>query len=250
MDIYIQSAGTSPDFDYSWQPQVPPLLNRVSDLIQSESPSLVLAKFGDQFFLLITGLESPTKKDFAGRVIRHSIAWITEANDNGERLTRAISSQYLQGALSINEIDRLIQLGGKNGFDFNSSKFKEFSLSILNDTEIENSSLESSVDDSKTKSKMAENLQALREELAFDLQNFRLPKNYEVFVVVTGMKSEDSLTQERIWRSLSNLVKSRNWKPSSNTKKGDSSPKKLMLALSLILLILIIGVVIFLIFLK
>ena len=114
MDIYIQSAGTSPDFDYSWQPQVPPLLNRVSGLIQSESPSLVLAKFEDQFFLLITGLESPTKKDFAGRVIRHSIAWITEANDDGERITRAIASQYLQGEFSIGDIDRLIELGGKN----------------------------------------------------------------------------------------------------------------------------------------
>ena len=247
MDIYIQSAGTSPDFDYSWQPQVPPLLNRVSSLIQSESPSLVLAKFDNKFFLLITGLESPTKKDFAGRVIRHSIAWTTEANDENERLTRAITSQYLQGALDISKIDRLIQLGGKNGFDFDVPKFNELSLSIIDDTEIEDSSLESSVDESKPK--IGKNSETLREDLAFELQRFRLPKNYEVFVVVTGMKSEDSLTQSRIWRSLSNLVKSDNWKTVSNTKK-EGQKQNFLIAIALILLLVTIAIVILYFFLR
>jgi len=245
MDIYIQSAGTSPDFDYSWQPQVPPLLNRVSGLIQSESPSLVLAKFEDQFFLLITGLESPTKKDFAGRVIRHSIAWIADANDENERLTRAIASQYLHGELSIGEIDRLIQLGGKNGFTFDNSKFEDLSKSILNSLTLENS-----IDVIADTAQIGKNSQNLRDTLAEDLRRFRLPSNYELLVVVTGIKSEDSLTQANIWRSLSNLVESVNWKTVSNKKKEGLPPKKLMLAITLILLLVAIGLVIFLILLK
>ena len=234
MDIYIQSAGTSPDFDYSWQPQVPPLLNRVSGLIQSESPSLVLAKFEDQFFLLITGLESPTKKDFAGRVIRHSIAWITEANDDNERLTRAIASQYLQGEFSVGDIDRLIELGGKNGFYFDSSKFEDLSNSILHSLTLEDSDnvLADTI-------KIGKNSQDLRNSLALELQNYLLPYDYELLVVVTGIKSEDSLTQARIWRSLSNLVKSDTWKTVSNTKKKNFSPKKLMMAILLMFLVVI-----------
>lgn len=239
MDIYIQSAGTSPDFDYSWQPQVPPLLSRVSGLIQSESPSLVLAKFGNQFFLLITGLESLTKKDFAGRVIRHSIAWITEANDDGEGLTRAIASQYLQGELSVGDIDRLIELGGENGFYFDSSKLEDLSISISNSLTLENS-----IDIIADTAQIGKNSQDLRDALAEDLRRFRLPHNYELLVVVTGIKSEDSLTQARIWRSLSNLVESVNWKTVSNKKKQGLLPKKLMLAIALILLVLIIGAII------
>ena len=241
MDIYIQSAGTSPDFDYSWQPQVPPLLNRVSSLIQSESPSLVLAKFDNEFVLLITGLESPTKKDFAGRVIRHSIAWITEANDDGERITRAIASQYLQGEFSIGDIDRLIELGGKNGFYFDSSKFKELSNSILDSLTLKDS--DNLLADTM---KIGKNSRDLRNSLALELQNYLLPYNYELLVIVTGIKSEDSLTQANIWRSLSNLVKSENWKTVFD-KKEDFLPKKLMTTIPIILLILAIGVIILLI---
>ena len=237
MDIYIQSAGTSPDFDYSWQPQVPPLLNRVSGLIQSESPSLVLAKFEDQFFLLITGLESPTKKDFAGRVIRHSITWITEANDENERLTRAIASQYLQGEFSIGDIDRLIELGGKNGFYFDSSKFKELSKSILYSITLNALAPDNTI-------KIAKNSQDLQTDLGLELQSSFLPSDYELLVVVTGIKSEDSLAQANIWRSLSNLVQSENWKTVSN-KEEDLLPKKLIAAIAMILLIVAIAIVIF-----
>jgi hypothetical protein len=239
MDIYIQSAGTSPDFDYSWQPQVPPLLNRVSSLIQSESPSLVLAKFGSEFFLLITGLESPTKKDFAGRVIRHSIAWTIQANNENERLTRAIASQYLQGELSIGDIDRLIQLGGKNGFYFDSSKFEDLSKSILYLLTLEDSDnvLADTI-------KIGRNSQDLRNFLALELQNYLLPYDYELLVVVTGIKSEDSLTQARIWRSLSNLVKSDGWKTVSNTNEEGQNQNFPMAVLAMVAVLAIAMIII------
>jgi hypothetical protein len=244
MDIYIQSAGTSPDFDYSWQPQVPPLLNRVSSLIQSESPSLVLAKFDNEFFLLITGLESPTKKDFAGRVIRHSIAWTIEANDDNERLTRAIASQYLQREMNVGDIDRLIQLGGKNGFYFDSSKFEDLSISISNSLTLENS-----IDVMADTAQIGKNSQDLRNALAEDLRRFSLPPNYELLVVVTGIKSEDSLSQARIWRSLSNLVESVNWKTVSNKKK-EGQKQNFLIAIALVLLLVAIAIVILYLFLK
>ncbi|MEI6426945.1 MAG: hypothetical protein WCO45_00955 [Pseudanabaena sp. ELA607] len=240
MAIYIQSAGTSPDFDYSWQPEVPPLLNCVSGLIQSESPSLVLAKFANQFFLLITGLESPTKKDFAGRVIRHTIAWITDANDANEKLLRAIACQVLQERDDlISKVDQLIQLDRKRGFTFEPSQFEDLGKSIL-----DSFTVESLANDPDRTIKIAKNSQDLQIELSLELQNYRLPHDYELLVVVTRIKSEDSLTQARIWRSLSDLVKSETWKTVSHKKKENSSPKKLTLVIALVLLLLVITIII------
>jgi len=235
MEIYIQSAGTSPDFDYCWQPEVPSLLTRISSYIQGESSSLVLARFENQFILLVTGLASSNKKDFAGRVIRHSVAWVCEENNDNEKQLRAIAVQALQGVLS-SKIDRLIQFGGKSGFKFEISEFEKLNQSILDEETIDNMPLESS----ETRPKMAKNSQELRDSLAGDLQRSCLPKDYEILVVVTGIKSEDSLIQTKIWRSLSNLVKSDNWKDIPKKELQQPNFKMAVLAIVAVLAIAII----------
>jgi hypothetical protein len=238
MKIYVQSAGVSPDFDYAWQPEVPSLLSRISRYIQSESQSLVLCRFDGQLFLLVTALESPTKRDFVGSVIRHSVAWICEDNDDNEMLLRAIAVEALQGVLS-SKVDQLVDLDRKTGFVFREDDFQSLGNSILQVGAIENSPL----DDSEITRKIAKNSQKLKDDLAFKLQRFSLPSNYELLVVVTGIKSEDSLAQSNIWRSLSSLVQSENWKSVSNTRKEDAPPKKLMMVIALVLLLVAIAIV-------
>jgi hypothetical protein len=236
MKIYIQSRGNSPDFDYCWQSEVPSLLTRISSYIQSESPSVVLARFENQFILLVTGLASSDKKDFVGRVVRHSVAWVCEESDDNEKQLRAIAVQALQGVLS-SKIDRLIQFGSKNGFKFENSEFEKLNQSILDEETVGNMPLEAS----ETRPKMAKNSQGLRDSLAGDLQRSCLPKNYEIMVVVTGIKSEDSLIQTRIWRSLSNLVKSDNWK---DIPKKESQQPNFQMAILAIVAVLAIAIII------
>lgn len=233
MKIYIQSRGSSPDFDYAWQEEVPSFLSRVSGYIQSESPSVVLCRFDGKLFLLVTALESATKKDFAGRVIRHSVAWVCDDNNENEMLLRAIAVEALQGVLS-SKVDKLVDLDRKTGFTFREEDFKRLGNSILQEGAIENSPLA----ESEITRKIAKNSQKLKEDVAYKLQRFSLPSNYELLVVITGIKSEDSLAQANIWRSLSSLVQSDSWKTVSN-KKEDLSPKKLIVAIALILLVAI-----------
>lgn len=238
MKVYLQSAGNSPDFDYAWQQEVPSFLSRVSGYIQSESPSVVLCRFDGQLFLLVTALESTTKKDFAGRVIRHSVAWICEDNDDNEMLLRAIAVEALQGVLS-SKVDKLVDLDRKTGFSFQEEDFKKLGNSILQEGAIENSPLA----ESEITRKIAKNSQKLKEDLAYKLQRFSLPSNYELLVVVTGIKSEDSLAQANIWRSLSSLVKSDNWEPVSN-KKREEQKQNFPMAIALILLVVVIAIII------
>lgn len=237
MKVYLQSAGNSPDFDYAWQQEVPRFLSRVSGYIQSESPSVVLCRFDDQLFLLVTALESATKKDFAGRVIRHSVAWICEDNDDNEMLLRAIAIEALQGVLS-SKVDKLVDLDRKTGFTFLEDDFQRLGNSILQEGAIGNSPLA----ESEITRKIAKNSLKLKEDLADKLQRFNLPSNYELLVVVTGIKSEDSLAQANIWRSLSSLVKSDKWEPVPNKEKGE---QKQNFPMAIALMFLLVAIAIF-----
>lgn len=244
MKIYMQSRGSSPDFDYTWQPEVPSFLSRLSGYIQSESPSVVLCRFDGRLFLLVTSLESPTKRDFTGRIIYHSVAWIGDESDDNERLLRAISVEALQGVLS-SKVDKLVDLDRKTGFTFREDDFQRLGNSILQEGAIENSPL----DDLEITPKIAKNSQNRKDDLAFELKRFRLPTksanstNYQLLVVVTGIKSEDSLAQSNIWRSLSSLVQSENWKTVSNTKKEEYK-QNFPMAIALILLLVAIAIII------
>ena len=241
MKIYVQSRGYSPDFGYYWMLESPSYLSKVSSYIQNDSPSLVLARFGKDLFLLVTDLSSSEKKDFRDRPIRHSVAWVCDDNDENEKTLRAIAYQVLQDRDNLTkQVDQLIQPDRKQGFTFVPSQFEDLSKSILHSF-----TLESSDNAPDNTIKIAKNSQDLQIALALELQTSHLPPNYELLVVVTGIKSEDSLTQARIWRSLSNLVQSQSekWKTVSNTKK-EGQKQNFLMAIALILLLVAIAIII------
>lgn len=218
MNIFVQSRGCSLDFEYCWLPAVPPYLATISNLIQSESPSVVLARFHKELVLLATGLDSPEKKDFRDRPIRHSIVWILDENDDNETQVRAIAVQALQGSLA-NQVDRYIQFGGENGFEASIPDIEIMSRSFSSGELMGISPLPSS----ELPLKIGRNSRDLRDDLACKLQDYRLRKGCEFIVIATGVKSEDALEKAGAWRSLSNLVKSENWKKLSKSEVQQSS---------------------------
>ncbi|NEZ64602.1 hypothetical protein D0962_17710 [Leptolyngbyaceae cyanobacterium CCMR0082] len=126
-------------------------------------------------------------------------------NDFDEKKIRAITVTFLKGLLSA-QVDKYIHLGGENGFEVSFSELK--SLSDLFLKEIESQHLP----EDEHSQKIGKNSQDLRDDLAYKLQQYSLPKGYELIVVATGVKSEESLARTGAWRSLSNLVKFQEWK--------------------------------------
>ncbi len=231
MEIFVQSRGSSPDFEYCWQPEVPPHLTRISSLIQSESPSVILARFDKKLILLATGLDSPGKKDFRNRSIRHSIAWVLDENYKNEEQIRAIAVQALKGLLA-SQVDSCIDFDDENGFKAKTSDIEEISRSLLRNKGIGTSPLPSP----DLPPKIGKNSQGLRDDIAEKLQQYSLPKGCEFIVIATGVKSEDSLEKARAWRSLSNLVKSENWRELSRSEVQQST-NFLRAAITLLLVI-------------
>lgn len=237
MEIYVQSSGYSPDFGYCWMRKSPPYLSKVSSYIQNDSPSLVLARFDGNLFLLVTDLSSPEKKDFRDRPIRHSVAWECEDNDENEKILRAIAVEALRDRVDLTrQVDQLIQLDGTQGFTFEKSQFEGLSKSILDSFKPESSD---NVPDKTIK--IAKNSQELKSLLAEELQKSDLPSGYELLVVVTGIKSEDTLRKAHIWRSLSSLAKLKKWEDVSKKEVGQTN---FMMAVALILLLGAIAIII------
>jgi hypothetical protein len=232
MDIFVQSRGQSPDFEYCWQPEVPPHLTTISSLIQCESPSVVLARFHKKLMLLATGLDSPEKRDFRGRRIRHSVAWVIDESYENEPQIRAIAIQALQGLLT-NSVDKYIRFGGENGFEASISEIERLSQSFLAEEIMGNLSLPSS----ELPPKIGKHSQDLRDDLVSKLQQYLLPNGYELIVVTTGIKSEDSLKKAGAWRSLSNLAKSENWRELS--KSEAQSPNFFRAAITVLIVLVV-----------
>ncbi len=215
MKIYVESRGDSPDFDYCWKPEVPSYMSNISGLIESESPSVVIARFDRQLMLLVTGLESQDKKDFRDRPIRHSIAWVCNDNPYAESQIRAIAVEALQGLLS-SKVDKYINFDSESGFK---ASLPQDISELVSMAEIEQRGLPQL----EVSCKIGKNSQDLRDDLAYKLEKYSLPKRHELLVVVTGNKSQKSLENAGIWRSLSNLVKSENWRDLSRSEAENSN---------------------------
>ncbi|GAB1545467.1 hypothetical protein NUACC21_81430 [Scytonema sp. NUACC21] len=218
MEIYIQSRGFSQDYDYCWQPEVPAIIKqyRINDLIQSESPSVVLGRYDNKLLLLITGLEASERIDFQRRKIRNSIAYLGKDCEESEEKIRAIAACALRGLLEA-DIDKAVSFGGEYGF--------EVSFDVINQMKVD----EVRNFDAKLESKIGKNSEYLRNDLAYELEERRLPKgngfSNTPLVVVTGIKSEKALKEAGVWRGLSNLVRGEGWQ--EPYKKSYSSEQAL-----------------------
>ena len=237
MKIYVQSRGRGQDEDYCWLRvtavseasaqenrqylEVPAPIAKVSNLIQSESPSLVLARYDEELLLLLTGMEAKERTDLRGRKIRNSVAWVGADSEDNEQKLRAIAASFLQDLLS-EDIDKAVKFGGQYGFEVSEP-------AILEMEAIE----KASNGDTKLEWRLGKNSEDLRELLAYELESRRLPEDNGPLVVVTGIKAESALEEAGVWRGLSNLgkadsVKANDWKKpyKKSLESGEEAQKE------------------------
>ncbi len=253
MEIYVKSRGFAQEEGYCWLPETPSILtlNRVADCIQTESPSLILGRYGGRLLLLVTGFEARGRTDFRDRTIRNSIAWIAEDSAAYEQQLRAIAVRILRTFLEKKqdkleaEIDQAIFVGGPDGFTVNWDLLQGLSANATLSSHPQKSDRER---EEQSTDKLAKNCDRTKETLATQLELYGLPNREGPLVVVTGIKSKDALIQARVWRGLSKSVEEEDWTPirerqdvPSSAREGLTPEKKLNETATLVAVIVAIG---------
>ena len=242
MPIYIQSRGKKQDQDYLWlliksdkyYPENPnflmqPIANsklKPIDLIESQKQSIILVADGDSYYLLVTGLTSEKRTDFAGRSIRNSVLWIYQNSDRDK--VRSLLIRALKGKLE-REIDKTINAGGKYGFEVDRDLLK-LSNSVLN---VENNR------NTDSSCKIGSNCEILKQEIALELQTSPLPDRNGLLVLVTSIKSASVLKEAAVWRGLSNRIENEEFEVYSSRVNLQKKTIFLGIAIATILLIAI-----------
>ena len=217
MTIYIQSRGKSQDHDYTWlkiegnsqEPEIPHVLKAIKpeELIDSQNPSIILARSGEHLVLLATALDTQDgRTDFMGRQIRNSVAWVEEYSDESQLLLRKIAVQALEGKLK-SDIQEAVRNVADSRFGF------EADFAKLQD--IERMIGKGEIGNEKTGPyllKVGKDCPQLRKELVEDLKTYQLPESLgdAIFVVVTTMKFSDGLKAKEVWRGLSSRIETEN----------------------------------------
>ena len=220
MDIYVQSRGFEQEHDYRWlqiygdgttKQQLPPISLEVTNLIDSESPSVVLEKLpNEQILLLITGIEPDGRVDFLDRQIRISVAWVGLNSDESVIRNLAVRALKAEAQHSLTaEINQAVPLGGNYGFHIDSENMQQL-ISAHSSTQ-----LPASKTPNLTK-KIGKNSLKLRNQLAEELTEYQLPTEPGTLVIVTGIKKRETLENTKIWRSLSTLVETDSWEEISS----------------------------------
>lgn len=228
MAIYVQSRGISQENDYRWLkikesrqiPEIPPILKRpitgpaqtpvrVTDAIDSHTPSIVLARSDGELLLLLTGLEARQERtDFTGRKLRNSIAWVYPDAEEEERKIRSLAVRALKGELEA-EVDKAVNIGGEYGFEVSLDAIRQ----LANPEEVESLAPNFTVICDR-------NLPELREGFARELQQHCLPKHEGLLLVVTGIKTKSALVKAGVWRGLSNRIEADKPTDSPDAIKG------------------------------
>ena len=252
MDIYVQSCGVSQDNDYRWlkiekerqTPKIPQIINRpipgtsvrVTDMIESKTPSIVIARSYGELLLLVTGLEARKERaDFIGRQVRNSVAWVClKPSDEDERRMRSLAVRALRGTLK-EQIDQAVERGGEYGFKVSFERINN----LATPENVGNF-------DTETPIRIGKNSPVFRESLALELEQHCLPQKDGLLVVVTGIKTKYALAKAGVWRGLSTRVEEEKWlQVKEPTKKVTTEKKTLLIvaiaavALTLILLLII-----------
>lgn len=219
MDIYILSRGFEQNYDYlrwleiinekqKWVDGVPNIFQQeATDLIQSEAPSVVLARRGDKLLLLLTAIEPEGRTDFARRQIRISVAWLSEDSKDNQGVLRMLAARALEEEERkslTEEISQAVTLGGEEGFQ---AKFED--MLRLADQDKAKELLQDEPPD--TAKKIAKTSSDMKRKLAEELKQYCLPKEEGALVVVTGIKNEETLKKAGVWRGLSTSVQAQDW---------------------------------------
>jgi hypothetical protein len=144
-------------------------------------------------------MKANQRKDYRGRILRNSIAFITDATRENEITIRRLAVAALKNDLE-QSLDKAIQSGDKSGFEVDYKRIKslinQFASNIVSSKDI------------SSEPKIGKNSEQNMREVADELAENSLPKSIKTLVVVTEAKNEDTLKKARVWRGLSNLVKS------------------------------------------
>ena len=245
MAIYVQSRGKNQDQDYRWlriksdeyYPENPSfLLQSIDnspfkpvDLIESQKQSVMLVANRDNYYLLATGLKARERTDFAGRSIRNSVLWICQKDSENTKV-RSLLIKALRKKLE-QEIDEIINASGKYGFEVDYESLVTLSHSVLDLKNNQNTDLSC---------KIGGNCVSLREEIALELESNALPNKEGLLVLVTSLKSADSLKKTGVWRGLSNRVKAEELEKYGSLAINQSTTEKKTLWLGIAIAIILI----------
>lgn len=246
--IYLNSRGFSRDYawlDADGVAQDPPQYAKIQNILDGESQSIAI--FRDQYsylILLVLNCPSANRKDSQQRIIRDSVLWILPDNQDNEKLFRKIAAKILYDSNALQPIfSEVINFPEpetdrkSRGFSFDSDKLQD----KLREINFPSSPTQASGYSLDQSSYRAENSKVFRESLAQDLlSNDPFPKDYEFLVIVTGIQGESDLERFKIWRALSELIKSDEWEKVPDPE-GTSSKKYAAIVILIIIIILAIA---------
>ncbi|MTJ55865.1 hypothetical protein FJR38_25980 [Anabaena sp. UHCC 0253] len=262
MDIYVQSRGFYQDDDYHWleitaasqqsPEKLPYILQRSTDLIESESPSVVIARNGQWLTDLYRkdAVKSIRKKgidlqsvkvvnnlrqiDFQKVTLQNSgklCLLITGLKPNGRTdfLGRQIRISFACICEDSDDNERCLRwlaarlLEEKAQILLTEEISQVITLGGEEGFQVNCQALLNLIE--KGKSENLPNAQSpdeddikigsnpdLKAQLADDLKQYRLPKRETPLVVCTDIKAEKILIEAQVWRGISSLVKANGWK--------------------------------------
>jgi hypothetical protein len=207
MNIFVNSRGYGGDADYQWhainqggeQPVgIPPMYRRYmhESMIYPEDESYVLGRFGNELVLLITGMLSPSRKDFLQRAIHDSLLLVGSQAD--EAVLRGIAARALADNRWLPALlDLAIVFDDEAGFKVRWNLV----ASMLEADGVGNAPPERTPAISRLSD-------IGRQELAAELVAKKLPSYDGFLVVVTTIQSLQQLANAGIWRGMAKGLKS------------------------------------------
>jgi hypothetical protein len=204
VDVYVKTAGKRRDLEYEWYrilhegrvTEAPPMLRdlRIESLVQDQSFTVVLARAYSRLMLLVGWMRSG-RFDFNGRPIRNFVAWIGGPHD--EAALRAVAALALRGGLDAS-IDKAVT--EVEGDDF------RVSLEMLKAIPSSELAARAAHAPPDSESQWGPNTDALKSDLADQLERARLPERDGPLVVVTGIVSPERLSEAGVWRALASTI--------------------------------------------
>jgi hypothetical protein len=260
MTIYVQSRGKSQEHDHCWleirkdaPPSfMPPELKKLEteELIDSQKPSIILARSGKYLVLLIMALETGDGRiDFMGRQIRNSVAWVEIDSSEKDRLLRKIAIQALNGTLAA-AVDEAVSSDDNSDFGFKADFTKLKTIGKVVDDSCEYEPKSDSEPANPYPLKVGGDNKDLKFELIAELAENALPKfsgNIQILVVATTMKSSEGLRKKGVWRGISSRIESKDWE--FDISRGEEldlkdDKKKLLFGVVIMILVSIIAIII------
>lgn len=171
-------------------------VDTIKGLIQVNTFSLLLCRYGDKLLLLITGLNIE-KKDYP----QIRIAIVGESDDGTERILRGIVVEALQNTETLRNlvnqyVDNESSRGGFRAALSLKDAFYAFKVRVKSQNAVDS-------DKHRQYGNTVEN----RATVAAELKDHKLPLRQGVLIVVTKNVSSQNLKQQDIWLSLSEELK-------------------------------------------